>query len=137
VRGNAVMYCVALFSSFQRVVSFRGKHPAQHVPDQAGDNSAVPPPPDAVSMDGSFSFPVLPTAPPVSSSTPPAEPSGIFYVNLLAILLFGVANSAWLLRFTDYFEVVGGLLALGGLFSWLAFVVKVLPDDRLKAIQKK
>lgn len=51
--------------------------------------------------------------------------------------MLGVAVSAWLLHYTDSFETVGGLLALGGLFSWLAFVSKVLPDAILKAIQWK
>lgn len=41
----------------------------------------------------------------------------------------------WLLRYTEWFEVFGGLLALGGLASWLAFAVKVLPEDRLEKLQ--
>jgi hypothetical protein len=37
---------------------------------------------------------------------------------------------------TDWFPVFGGILALGGIFSWLAFVSKILPDDIVKEIQR-
>jgi hypothetical protein len=60
----------------------------------------------------------------------------VFALNLFSILFAGVAVSAWLLHFTDWFEALGTLLALGGLFSWLAFVSRVLPDDRVKGLQK-
>jgi hypothetical protein len=60
-----------------------------------------------------------------------------FRSNLILMLLFGVAVSGWLLHYTDWFETVGGLLALGGLFSWLAFVSKMLPDSVLKDLQWK
>src|SRR5262249_9169940 len=51
------------------------------------------------------------------------------------IVAFGVALSGWILYYTDYFEIFGGLLSLTGLFSWVAFISKALPDDRLKAMQ--
>ena len=57
--------------------------------------------------------------------------------NLIAILSAGVLLSAWFLFYTDWFEVVGGLLALGGILSWLAFVSKLLPDERLKQLQTR
>jgi hypothetical protein len=56
--------------------------------------------------------------------------------NLASILAAGVVVSWWLLSFTDSFEAVGSLLALGGLFSWLAFVSKALPEDRMKSLQR-
>lgn len=55
--------------------------------------------------------------------------------NLLLILALGVAFSAWILYFTDWFEPFGTVLALGGIFSWLAFVSKILGEDRLKSLQ--
>ena len=51
------------------------------------------------------------------------------------MLALGVAVSAWILTFTDVFEEFAGLLALSGLFSWIAFVSKLLPEDRVKALQ--
>src|SRR4051812_28381189 len=57
--------------------------------------------------------------------------------NLLSIISVGVLVSGWLLYYTDWFEVVGGLLALGGILSWLAFVSKILPDERIKQLQKR
>src|SRR6266496_3789796 len=58
-----------------------------------------------------------------------------FTTNLAWIIVLGVAISGWILYFTDWFPAIGGLLALGGVFSWLAFVSKVLPDERLKVLQ--
>ena len=46
-----------------------------------------------------------------------------------------VSVSAWLLRYTDWFETFAGLLALGGVLSWLAFISRAIPDDRLKSLQ--
>lgn len=64
----------------------------------------------------------------------PLQP--VFVRNLLLMLFLGVGISAWILRYTDVFEEFAGLLALSGLFSWLAFVSKVLPEDRVKALQE-
>ena len=67
----------------------------------------------------------------------PTDPnSRLFSWNFVTLILVGVAFSGWLLYFTDSFEVFGGLLALGGLLSWLAFVSKVIPEDKAKEIQK-
>jgi hypothetical protein len=60
---------------------------------------------------------------------------GIYFTNLGLILLCGVLLCAWLLYFSDWFEVVGGLLTLGGAFTWLAFVSKILREDRIKELQ--
>ena len=61
--------------------------------------------------------------------------SPLFVTNLVAILLVGVGFCAWILYYTDWFPAIGGLLALGGVVSWLAFVSRVLPDHRLEALQ--
>ena len=55
--------------------------------------------------------------------------------NLFFIGVLGVALCWWVYYFTDWFEIFSSLLALGGIFSWLAFVAKILPDDRLKGLQ--
>ncbi len=58
-----------------------------------------------------------------------------FALNLALIGLVGVGASGWLLYYTDIFPEVVTLLSLGGLFSWLAFVSKALPEERLKQLQ--
>jgi hypothetical protein len=52
------------------------------------------------------------------------------------MILLGVCVSAWVIRYTDWFEAFAGLLALGGLFSWLAFVSKLLSEERVKELQQ-
>jgi hypothetical protein len=59
----------------------------------------------------------------------------IYFINLALIVLLGVLACGWLLYYSDWFEVVGGLLALGGAFTWLAFVLKVLREDRINELQ--
>jgi len=59
----------------------------------------------------------------------------IYFINLALIVLLGVLACGWLLYYSDWFEVVGGLLALGGAFTWLAFVLKVLREDRIHELQ--
>jgi hypothetical protein len=64
------------------------------------------------------------------------EPPDRFAGNLVGIIVLGVLLTAWTLYYTDAFPAIGGLLALGGLFSWVAFVSKVLTEQRLKALQE-
>lgn len=59
-----------------------------------------------------------------------------FLVNVVLLLVLGVLFSGWLLRYTDWFPEFGGMLALGGLFSWLGVVSKVLPEARIKTLQE-
>ncbi|MDJ0837921.1 MAG: hypothetical protein QNK37_15510 [Acidobacteriota bacterium] len=63
-------------------------------------------------------------------------PEKPFLFNLLLLWLFGVLGSGWLLYYTSWFPVVGGLMGLGGLFSWFAFVSKLLDEDRTKELQE-
>src|SRR5258708_14196604 len=58
-----------------------------------------------------------------------------FSGNFVLIGAIGVGASAWMLYYTDWFPEVGGLLALGGIFSWFAFVSRIVPDHRFKAMQ--
>lgn len=51
----------------------------------------------------------------------------LFITNLVLVLLFGVLLSGWIFYYTDWFEAFVGLLALEGLFSWLAFVTRFSP----------
>lgn len=61
----------------------------------------------------------------------------LFLINLVLLLILGVGFSAWTLAFTDWFPAIGGILALGGLFSWLAFVSKMLSKDASEQLQEK
>jgi hypothetical protein len=75
--------------------------------------------------------------PPVvsSASTPPARDA--FVPNLIVLILVGVAISAWLLTFTDWFAEFSALLALSGLFTWISVVSKLLREERVKDLQAR
>src|ERR1039458_4964733 len=75
-------------------------------------------------------------SPPDPVKAKPVSPLHPFFLlNLFALIVLGTAACAWVLYFTSWFPQLGGLLALGGLFSWLAFVFKLIPDDTVKALQ--
>jgi len=75
------------------------------------------------------------TSDPTPSTEGQTSQPGVFLLNLVMIVLLGVAVSGWFLHFTDWFPELGGLLALGGVASWLAFVLKVLSEERIKSFQ--
>lgn len=60
----------------------------------------------------------------------------VFVINFLLLISIGTAASAWTLRYTDYFPEIGGVLALGGIFSWLAFVSRLIPKETTEGLQK-
>ena len=66
---------------------------------------------------------------------PRREVRSLFVRNLFWLIALGVMVTAWIIKYTDWFSEFAGLLALGGLFSWLAFVAKILPEDRVKDLQ--
>lgn len=51
-------------------------------------------------------------------------------MNIIVAIVLGVAFSIWMIRYTDWFPVVGGLLALTGVFSWIAFLSNIVSDER-------
>src|ERR1017187_10208033 len=61
----------------------------------------------------------------------------VFGQNLLLAMFFGTAVSFWIIRYTDWGEVVFGLLALTGLFSWLALVMKLLLPKTIEDLQNQ
>jgi hypothetical protein len=69
-------------------------------------------------------------------SAPPNTLPLVFIANVVVIGLFGLAISLWLLYYTDSFETAASLFALTGAFSWIATVSKLLPKDRLDALQR-
>ena len=54
----------------------------------------------------------------------------------MAFVALGTVASGWALRYTDWFPEIGGLLALGGIFSWLAFVFRIAPSETTEGLQK-
>jgi hypothetical protein len=79
-----------------------------------------------------------PPAAKMPSAAPPSSQRPIhhaFLPNLVLIVVVGVASSAWILAYTDDFPAIGGLLALGGAFSWIAFVSGILTEARRDQIQ--
>jgi len=58
-----------------------------------------------------------------------------FGVNLVLLITGGTWLCFWLLHYTDKFDDFAKVLALGGGLTWLAFLLKVLPDERLKELQ--
>lgn len=49
--------------------------------------------------------------------------------------LAGTTVLWWVLHYTEWFEEIGGFLALGGALSWLAFVLRLISDERTKQLQ--
>jgi hypothetical protein len=60
-----------------------------------------------------------------------------FLTNFGLILAFGILGCGWIRRYTDWFEIVGGLLPLGGAFTWLAFVLKIVERFESVLLAKK
>ena len=70
------------------------------------------------------------------NGTPHTLPSlNIVAFNLFTLLATGVVTSGWILYYTDYFPIVGGLLGLGGLFAWIAFLSNIIDPNRKKQFQ--
>ncbi len=58
-----------------------------------------------------------------------------YVMNLALIWLLGVLGCGWIIYYTDWFPVIGGLLGLGGVFSWLAFVSNILKEERVESLR--
>ena len=55
---------------------------------------------------------------------------GLFCTNLVLLIGLGVLLSWWLLYYTSLFPQIGGLLGLGGVLAWAAFVTGLITEDR-------
>lgn len=72
----------------------------------------------------------------VSSAAPAASPSADPFVrNLVLLVVILVAISGWLLAYTDWFDEASTLLALGGLFTWIGVLSKLLSKQRTENLQ--
>ncbi len=69
------------------------------------------------------------------AGTPPMK-KDLFLLNLALLVGGGVAACAWMIRYTDWFPAVGGVLALGGAFSWIAFISGILSEERKARVQE-
>jgi hypothetical protein len=65
----------------------------------------------------------------------PVDRPRLAAANIVALVVWGVALSFWMLRYTDWFPVVGGLLGLTGAFTWVAFLANIVPEARKQAFQ--
>ena len=61
---------------------------------------------------------------------------GLVFCNLASFIILGVALSFWMLRYTDWFPVFGGILGLSGAFAWIAFLSNLITEGRKKAAQQ-
>ncbi len=59
----------------------------------------------------------------------------VVVINLVLIVGLGVLGSFWLLHYTDWFPVVGGILGLTGAFAWVAFLSNIIKDKRKASAQ--
>jgi hypothetical protein len=75
------------------------------------------------------------TGTPAASDLPLAGHTARIVVNLSALLALGVLISGWVLFYTDWFPIVGGLLGLGGLLAWAAFLSGLLTPERKAELQ--
>ncbi|HVT60493.1 MAG TPA: hypothetical protein VHR45_19120 [Thermoanaerobaculia bacterium] len=57
------------------------------------------------------------------------------FINLAVLAGVGIIVSGWILYYTDWFPIVGGLLGLGGAFAWAAFLSGLLTGERKKELQ--
>src|SRR4051794_1742544 len=73
----------------------------------------------------------------LSAQTKPAPPGQLRYFvrNIVCLTVTGVAISLWLVQYTDFFPMVGGLLGLTGIFAWVAFLSNLVSDERKKELQ--
>lgn len=69
------------------------------------------------------------------ATKPQAQLSALLLANLILFWALGVGVCWWIYHYTDKFETTVSLLALGGVFSWLAFFAKVLPAKLLESLQ--
>src|SRR5437016_772505 len=75
----------------------------------------------------------LPMTDDLNSATPGIPRTVVF--NFLLFLIFGALLLGWCYRYTDWITVIGGFLSLAGMLSWLAVMLKVIPEKRMGEFQ--
>lgn len=74
-------------------------------------------------------------APVPAPADPPPAGAGRVVANLFLLSIVGVAASIWIWHYTEWFPVMGGLLGMGGVFTWLAFLSGILTSERRDELQ--
>jgi hypothetical protein len=59
-----------------------------------------------------------------------------FWCRLGLSLAIAVIATWWFIHYTDWYELIGSLLGLTGIFAWLGIVFKMVPSNRLERIQQ-
>jgi hypothetical protein len=59
-----------------------------------------------------------------------------FALNLCLLVALGVLVCWWFLHYTSLFPAIGGLLGLGGVLAWAAFVSGLITKERKAALQE-
>jgi hypothetical protein len=77
--------------------------------------------------------PARAASPAVPAASPSRDP---FVRNLVLLVMVSVAVSGWFLAYTDWFAEVSALLALGGLFTWIGVLSKLLTEKRTQQLQE-
>jgi hypothetical protein len=84
-------------------------------------------------VDATDSTPTCRFTPPKES--PPRPITRRFTLNVVCLIVLGVGLLWWLGHFTDSFAEAAAVLSLGGALSWLAVMLRVIPDEAKKAGQ--
>lgn len=109
--------------------------PQDHTVRPATASLPLPEPNSANSQQSAAARPSVPESTQSPSVVSKSPETVAFIVNLTLLVATGTWLCVWLLYYTDNFEDFAKVLALGGGLTWLAFLLKLLPDDRLKALQ--
>src|SRR5262245_8891490 len=88
--------------------------------------------------------PASPASSPAVTKDDPVVPAGTtesarppFVANFCCLVVFGVALGFWLYFFTDWFDLFGTVLALGGVLAWLPFLIKLLSTRVQERMQER
>ena len=73
---------------------------------------------------------------PAVRSDADADATRRVFINLGLLASLGALGSAWILYYTEWFPLVSGVLGLGGLFAWAAFLGGLLSEHRKESLQQ-
>lgn len=60
----------------------------------------------------------------------------VIVLNLSLSVASGTVICFWVWYYTDWIEEFGAVLTLGGALSWLAVMLRIIPEDRIKTVQE-
>jgi hypothetical protein len=74
------------------------------------------------------------TGPELPQTTTPKS-AVVVWANFVMLVILGTAVLAWIHRYTESFGMIGGLLGLGGVLAWAAFLTNVVGRDTKARMQ--